>query len=119
MNRNLKSFVKEIKKEKKEYINLLILFLNNNKKSIKWNSKGEFYYKNKKVLNSNIGRLIKHAVNDLKTQPIGMVKFYKMLAALGVPQYLILNKKGKAIIDSYLKEKKYSWRPPGNLTKGN
>ena len=115
-NKSLKSFIDNIKKEKKEYVNLLIIFINNNKKSIKWNSKGEFYYKNEKVLNSNIGKLIKHAVNDSKSQPTGMTKFYKLLAVLGVPQYLIINKKGKKIIDNYLKEKKYTWRPPGNLS---
>ena len=114
-NRSLKSFIKKIRKDKKEYVNLLILFINNNKENIKWNSKGEFYYKSKKVLNSNIGELIKHAINNSKSQPIGMTKFYKMLAVLGVPQYLILNKKGKAIIDAHIKEKKYTWRPPGNL----
>ena len=75
------------------------------KKNIKWNSKGEFYYKNQKVLNSNIGKLIKHAINDIKSQPVGMTKFYKMLAVLGIPEYLILNKKGRAIIDKYLKQK--------------
>ena len=115
MNKSLKLFIKRIKKEKKDYVNLLILFINNNKENIKWNSKGEFYYKNEKVLNSNIGKLIKHAVNDSKSQPVGMKKFYKLLAVLGVPQYLILNKKGKKIIDSYFKEKKYSWKPPGKL----
>ena len=82
---------------------------------MKWNSKGEIYYKSKKVLNSNIGELIKHAINNSKSQPIGMTKFYKILAILGVPQYLILNRKGKAIIEDHLKEKKYTWRPPGNL----
>ena len=112
---SLKSFIKKIKKDKKEYANLLILFINDNKENMKWNSKGEIYYKSKKVLNSNIGELIKHAINNSKSQPTGMTKFYKILAILGVPQYLILNRKGKAIIEDYLKENKYTWRPPGNL----
>ena len=98
MNKSLKSFIKSVKKERKEYVNLLIVFINNNKKSIQWNSKGEFYYQNKKVPNSNIGKLIKHAVSDSKSQPTGVTKFYKMLAVLGIPEYLILNKKGKKIL---------------------
>ena len=113
--RSLKSFIPKIKKENKEYVKLLILFINKNKKYIKWNSKGEFYYKNEKVLNSNIGKLIKHAVNDIKSQPVGMTKFYKLLAIFGVPKYLILNTKGKEIIDKYLKHKTPTWRPPGTL----
>ena len=70
---------------------------------------------NQKVLNSNIGKLIKHSISNMKSQPVGMTKFYKMLAVLGVPKYLILNKKGKAIVDKYLKQKYYTWRPLGNL----
>ena len=113
--RSLKSFIPTIKKEEKEYVKLLILFINKNKDNIKWHSKGEFYYKNQKVLNSNIGKLIKHSISNMKSQPVGMTKFYKMLAVLGVPEYLILNEKGKAIVDKYLKQKNYTWRPPGNL----
>ena len=113
--RSLKSFIPTIKKEEKEYVKLLILFINKNKDNIKWNSKGEFYYKNQKVLNSNIGKLIKHSISNMKSQLVGMTKFYKMLAVLGVPEYLILNEKGKAIVDKYLKQKNYTWRPPGNL----
>ena len=114
-SKSLKSFIPKIKEENKEYVKLLTLFINENKKNIKWNSKGEFYYKNRKVLNSNIGKLIKHAINDIKSQPVGMTKFYKMLAILGIPEYLILNKKGRAIIDNYLKQKSPNWRPPGTL----
>ena len=113
--RSLKSFIPTIKKEEKEYVKLLILFINKNKDNIKWNSKGEFYYKNQKVLNSNIGKLINHSISNMKSQPVGMTKFNKMLAVLGVPEYLILNEKGKAILDKYLKQRNYTWRPPGNL----
>ena len=115
MNKNLHSFIKNIDLEKKDLINLIIVFINNNKKYIKWNSKGEFYYKNVKVTNSNIGSLIKHVVRDSKSNLVGMSKFYKMLGVLGIPQYLVINEKGKEIIDKYLKKSNSKWRPPGNL----
>ena len=79
-----------------------------------WNSKGEFYYKNEKVTNLNIGKLIIHVVSDSKLNPIGMTKFYKMLGSLGIPNNLVLNKKGKQIIDKYLKKTNSKWRRPGN-----
>ena len=44
-----------------------------------------------------------------------MTKFHKMLGSLGIPKYLVLNKKGKQIIDKYLKKTNSKWRPPGNL----
>ena len=115
MYKNLNSFVKKVKSDKKEYVNLIIVFINNNKKDIKWNSTGEFYYKDKKVTNSDIGKLIYHVVSNSKSHPVGMTKFYKMLGRLGIPKYLVLNKKGREIIDNFLKEKKNDWRPPGNL----
>ena len=115
MNKILHSFIKSIDSDKKDYINLIIVFLNNNKKNVRWNSKGEFYSKNERVTNSNIGKLITHVVSDSKSNPIGMTKFYKMLGSLGIPKYLVLNKKGKQIIDKYLKKTNSKWRPPGNL----
>ena len=115
INKNLHSFIKNVDSNKKDYINLIIVFLNNNKKSVKWNSKGEFYYKDKKVTNSNIRKLIIHVVSDSKSNPTGMTKFYKMLGSLGIPKYLVLNKKGKHIIDKYLKKTNSKWRPPGNV----
>ena len=115
MNKNLHSFIKNVDSNKKDYINLIIVFLNNNKKNVKWNSKGEFYYNDEKVTNSNIGKLIIHVVSDSKSNPIGMTKFYKMLGSLGIPKYLVLNKKGKYIINKYLKKTNSKWRPPGNL----
>ena len=115
MNKNLHSFIKKIDSDKKDYINLIIVFLNNNKKNVRWNSKGKFYYKNERVTNSNIGKLITHVVSDSKSHPIGMTKFYKMLGSLGIPKYLVLNKKGKQIIDKYLKKTNVKLRPPGNL----
>ena len=107
INKNLHSFIKNVDSDKKGYINLIIVFLNNNSKNVRWNSKGEFYYKNEKVTNSNIGKLIIHVVSDSKSNPIGMTKFYKMLGFLGIPKYLVLNKKGKQIIDKYLKKNKF------------
>ena len=101
--------------ENKDYINLIVVFIDNNKRDIKWNSKGEFYYKNEKVTNSNIGKLIEHVVSDSKSNPIGMTKFYRMLALLGIPKYLVLNKKGKAIIEKLLKKTDSKWRPPGKI----
>ena len=38
-----------------------------------------------------------------------------MLGSLGIPKYLVLNKKGKYIINKYLKKTNSKWRPPGNL----
>ena len=114
MHKSLNSFLKNVKSEKKDYVNLISIFLNN-RKEIKWNAKGEFYYKNEKIAKSNIGKLIKHVVSDSKSHPVGMRKFYKALAILGIPKYLVLNKKGKEIIEKYLKDKKHIWRPPGNL----
>ena len=115
INKNLHSFIKNVDSAKKHYINLIIVFINNNRKNVRWNSKGEFYYKNENVTNSNIGKLIIHVVSDSKLNPIGMTKFYKMLGSLGIPKYLVLNKKGKQIIDKYLKKTNSKWRPPGNL----
>ena len=111
MNKNFHSFIKNIDSDKKDYINLIIVFLNNNKENVK----GKFYYKNERVTNSNIGKLITHVVSDSKSNLIGMTKFYKMLGPLGIPKYLVLNKKGKQIIDKYLKKTNSKWRPPGNL----
>ena len=115
INKNLYSFIKNITSEKKDYINLIVVFINNNKKNIKWNSKGEFYYKNEKVKNSNIGKLIEHVASDSRSNPIGMTKFYRLLALLGIPKYLVINKKGKEIIEKFLKKTDSKWRPPGKI----
>ena len=115
INKNLHSFIKNITSEKKDYINLIVVFLNNNKKNIKWNSKGEFYYKNEKIKNSNIGKLIEHVVSNSRSNPIGMTKFYRILASLGIPKYLVINKKGKEIIEKFLKKTDSKWRPPGKI----
>ena len=34
-----------------------------------------------------------------------MTKFYRILASLGIPKYMVINKKGKELIEKFLKKK--------------
>lgn len=96
-------------------LNSLYLFIKKNK-DFKWNKKGEIIYKNRKIIFSNIGILLKHAITNKKSSPKGMKEFYKILTYIGVPNFLVSNETGKKIMQNLLNEKNENiWRPPGKL----
>lgn len=64
-----------------------------------------FNIKNKTFTNSNIIRLLKHAVHKFCSKPKAMKKFYVALSTLSIPKYILVNKKGRSIIKKKLTEK--------------
>ena len=76
--KSLYDMVKNYKAELKDAIKLLITFIST-QEDITWNSKGELYFKNRKIRHSNIGDLIKHAVdNSIHEKVVGKEEFYKI-----------------------------------------
>ena len=117
--KSLYDMVKNYKAELKDAIKLLITFIST-QEDITWNSKGELYFKNRKIRHSNIGDLIKHAVdNSVHEKVVGKEEFYKILGILGIPSFLILNEEGKDIINKFMKTKSEKYRPPGQIVNKN
>ena len=63
----------------------LLYYLKKNKK-IKWNKKGEIFYKRKIFPGTNIKHLVEHAVHNNKNRPHGIKTFYRILAKSNVPK---------------------------------
>ena len=102
---------------KKRSKGLLLLHYLEKSENIKWNKTGELLYKGKMIPNSNVIELITHAIQNDKSNPIGMKTFYKILAKANIPIKLIMNKEGRHIMKKTLDEKNNIWRPPGQLNK--
>ena len=99
-----------IKSNKEE---ILLNYLKKN--NVKWNSRNELKYNNQVIKNSNIFQLVNHAVNKYNNDNIlGMKSFYKLLATLKIPDFIVLNKKGKLIMKNVIERKNdKKWKPPG------
>lgn len=69
------------------------------KSVLKWNKSGEIQYKGRTVENSNILDLISHAITQKKILPVGYRIFYKILKLSSFPNHLIVNKKGRKILE--------------------
>lgn len=82
------------------------------KSTLKWNDKGEIVFKYKPVRGSNIIVLIKHALRNNNSKPLGLKYFYKALKHLFLPPDLIQNPLGKGLSGN-----RNSFRPPGNLVE--
>ena len=102
---------------KKRTKGTLLLHYLENSEAIKWNKNGELMYKGKVIPKSNIMELITHAVQNDKSQPIGMKTFYKYLSKINIPLKLISNKQGLYIMKQLSTHQDNMWRPPGRLNK--
>ena len=91
----------------------LLLHYLENSEDMKWNKDGELIYKGKVIPNSNIMELITHAVQNDKSQPIGMKNFYKYLSKINIPSKLISSKQGRHIMKKISTSQDNMWRPPG------
>ena len=102
---------------KKRNKSLSLLYYLKKNKNIKWNKKGEIFYKGKIFLETNIKHLVEHAVHNNKNRPYGIKTFYRILAKSNVPKKLISNKEGRHLMEKFLHERDIYWRPPGRLNK--
>ena len=102
---------------KKKNKSLSLLYYLKKNKDIKWNKKGEIFYKGKIFPESNIKHLVNHAVHNNKSRPHGIKTFYKILAKSNIPKKLISNKEGRHLMEKILHERDIDWRPPGRLNK--
>ena len=84
---------------------------------MQWNDNGEIMYQGDAVKNSNIIQLIKHAIENDRSKPVGMKLFYKKLGSSNIPNTLISNVLGLNIINKIRKQRNYLWRPPGRVNK--
>ena len=112
----LENSIQKISNPYKERIISLLRYLKKNP-NISWNKNFEFQFKNKTFTNSNIIKLLKHAVHKSYSKPKAMKEFYITLSTLSIPKYILVNKKGRSIIRKKLTEKNDKWRPPGKLVK--
>ena len=108
--------LKDLKPVKKHRALSLLRYVRKSK-NIDWNSKLELKLNGKVLPKTNIGVLITHAIQHQKLKPYGMEIFYRALAKLNIPKFIIVNKKGRNIIKKVRNEKNLSWRPPGKLDK--
>lgn len=110
---------KEIKElSPKDKIKIL-RFLSILKKSdlVKWNEKLELIRNGKRIKNSNIIVLLKHAIKKKsKSSPKGMKFFYKSLSQINIPKKILLSKMGISIMKEKQKGENKIWRPPGKLS---
>ena len=102
---------------KKKNKSLSLLYYLKKNKNIKWNKKGEIFYKGKLFPESNIKHLVNHAVHNNNSRPHGIKTFYKILAKSNIPKKLISNKEGRHLMEKVLHERDIDWRPPGRLNK--
>ena len=83
------------------------------KNIMKWNSRNELLQQNVPITNSNIQKLIIHAVSKKSKKPKGYLFFYNKLKEFKVPHYLLKNN-----LKKYTSHKEtFQWRPPGELYK--
>ena len=82
--------------------------------NMKWEPNGTFKYKNKIIPNSNILRLVLHALlRDVKAKSPGMKEFYQGLTDINAPEYLISNDMGRELIMGLGEDE--DWGPSGEL----
>ena len=80
---------------------LTILKLIKKSKDFSWAENGEFIYKGKSILLSDIKTLIIHTLQNTNDKPKGMAKFYKALSTLDLPKNIIVNKTGRSLIKKF------------------
>lgn len=85
----------------------------NKSKDLSWNDKNEIEYKGKTIKKSNILSLLKHAVHKTNSKPKGVTYFYKGLAPLSIPTFVIINKLGRVMMKNNLEKDDNLWKPPG------
>ena len=83
----------------------------------KLNDNGEIIRNRKTVHDSNILELIKHAVENDSSTPIGMKYFYQTLKKNNIPEEYVVNKIGRKIINKSFRNETSLWRPPGVLNR--
>lgn len=105
--------------DKLKILSFLSLLKRAPSKIMKWNDELELIYKGKRIKNSNILTLVRHALKKYsKSKPVGIRKFYKSLSHMSIPKNFLMNKKGKEIIKKMKENENTSkWRPPGKLNK--
>ena len=103
--------------QKRRTKTLTILKLIKNSKYFSWSDNGEFIYKGKSILLSDIKTLINHTLWNIDEKPKGMEKFYKALSVLDLPKNIIINKRGRSLIKKFRNDKDNLWRPPGKLNQ--
>ena len=110
----LENKLRALSPSKRERALSLLRYINNSK-VISWNDKWSLVYNGKVLHNSNIQKLISHAVQNSNEKPEGMKTFYKALSEINVPNIIVKNYKGKKIMEKYIKKKDDKFRPPGVL----
>lgn len=113
-----KSLVKQLSKylppSRRERGTSLVRYIGKNN-VLSWNKDWKLIYKNNIIPDSDIRKLIRHAVLDSDKQLKGMKTFYKGLSEMDIPKIMIANKKGRQLFKKYKTEKHSQFRPPGNL----
>lgn len=97
------------KTERKKGMKLLKIL---QKSSLKWNDKGEIVHRFNPVRGSNIIVLIKHALRNNSSKPLGVDYFYKAMKHLYIPSDIVQNPAGKQLVSN-----KDNFRPPGQLVE--
>lgn len=108
---NEKYFMKQLSNIYRKNAYSLFSFIKT-KNLLKWNSAGELLMQNNKpIKNSNIKKLIMHAISQKSTKPIGYKFFYETLKQNKIPNFLKIKN-----LKKYTDETAESlWRPPGKL----
>ena len=81
------------------------------------NCDGEIIQNGKSLHESDIVKLITHAVENVSYTPIGMKYFYRTLKKNNIPQRYISNKMGRKIMNKSLLNETSTGRPPGHLNR--
>lgn len=113
---SMKDMLKSLTPSKKNRALSLLRYIKKSK-IINWNSKFELKIEDKLVPKSNMYILIKHAIGNRLSEPVGMKMFYKALVPLNIPKFIIVNKIGRKIMKKVRTDKNVLWRPPGKLDK--
>ena len=116
-NSAVNQMFKDLSPVKKHRASSLLRYIRKSKK-IDWNSKLELKINGKILPKTNITFLINHAIHQQqKFKPKGIKIFYRALAQLNIPKFIIVNKEGYNIMKKVRNEKNLIWRPPGKLDK--
>lgn len=116
-NSAVNQMFKDLSPAKKHRASSLLRYIRKSKK-IDWNSKLELKINGKILPKTNITYLINHAIHQQqKFKPKGIKIFYRALAQLNIPKFIIVNKEGYNIMKKVRNEKNLIWRPPGKLDK--
>lgn len=91
--------------EKRLLVSQILKFLNKSKK-IGYNEKMEMVFRDKVVKGSNLKTLIEHAMSNTANNKMkGILTFYRALASISIPKYLIKNKWGLQLMNKINKKK--------------